>query len=136
MSIITALTKITAAISDADVLIKLCKAGYLNILGDVFEYLYVPAVVLSEVESKIADGENNLSLTAVRSQGWLVVIGQEDLKPEQKLTYASFIASYTDILNRGELHATALANEMNIDIILSDESYSQCGGNFSRKGLP
>jgi len=51
LSIITALTKITAAISDADVLIKLCKAGYLNILGDVFEYLYVPAVVISEVES-------------------------------------------------------------------------------------
>lgn len=137
MSIITALTKINAAISDADVMIKLCKAGYLNILGNVFEYLYVPAVVLSEVESKIADVENNLNLTEVRSQRWLVVIGQEDLKPEQKLTYASFIASYTDILNRGELHATALANEMNIDIILSDDNSAKniIDHLFQKKGL-
>jgi len=98
LSIITALTKITAAISDADVLIKLCKAGYLNILGDVFEYLYVPAVVLSEVESKIEDGENNFSLTAVRPQGWLVVIAQGDLKPGTKANLCliySFLYGYS-----------------------------------------
>ncbi len=121
MSTIMALTKITAAVSDADILIKLCEAGYLNILGDVFEKLYVPAVVLHEVESKITDGENNLNLKAFRAQEWLVEIAQEDLEPEQRLTYSSFIVSYTEILDRGELHAAALANEINIDVILSDD---------------
>jgi len=116
-----ALTKITAAVSDADVLIKLCKAGYIDILGDVIETLYVPVVVLHEVESKITDEKDIANLKTVCSQDWFVVISQEDLEPDQKLTYASFIVTYTDILDRGELHATALANEINIDTILSDD---------------
>lgn len=121
MSIITALTKITAAVSDADVMIKLCKAGYLSILGEVFERLYVPAVVFGEVINKITTEESILSLEAARSQGWLVVIAQEDLEPEQMSTYASFIVSYEEILDWGELHAAALANEFNINVILSDD---------------
>ena len=121
MSTITALTKMTAAVSDADILIKLCKAGHLNILSDVFDKLYVPAVVLREVKNKITAEENILSLESARSQEWLVVISQEDLEPEQRLTYSSFIVSYEEILDRGELHATALANEININVILSDD---------------
>lgn len=116
-----ALTKITAAVSDADVLIKLCKAGYIDILGDVIETLFVPVVVLREVESKITDGKDIINLKKVCSQDWFVVISLEDLNPAQKLTYASFIATYSNILDRGELHATALASEIGIDIILSDD---------------
>lgn len=121
MNTIMALTKITAAVSDADVLIKLCQAGHLNILSDVFEKLYVPAVVLGEVNAKLIPEEDSLSLDTACSQGWLVVISPEDLESEQILTYRSFIASNQDILDRGELHAAALANELNIEIILSDD---------------
>lgn len=74
MNTIMALTKITAAVSDADVLIKLCQAGHLNILSDVFEKLYVPAVVLGEVKEKLIPEEDSKSLDTASSQGWLVVI--------------------------------------------------------------
>lgn len=122
MSTTTVLTKLTAAISDADVMIKLCKAGYLNILGEIFEVIYVPMVVFNEVQEKTDGHKNYADLTIARSDGWLVVIAEEDLKTEQRKTYKSFLKSYDDMLDRGELHAAALANEIKIEIILSDDN--------------
>jgi hypothetical protein len=44
--------KLEACISDADVLIKLCKAGVVHILPKIFTMVKVPQVVPDEVERK------------------------------------------------------------------------------------
>lgn len=111
--------KLEACISDADVLIKLCKAGVVHILPKVFTMVKVPQVVLNEVERKTPP-ERYQALK--RCEGdWLEILTPDIFDANQRRLFEIFLSQHRYTLDTGERYAAAFANELTISIILSDD---------------
>lgn len=108
-----------ACISDADVLIKVCKAGVTHILPKVFTIVKVPQVVLDEVERKTPLEKYQALKKCVGD--WLEVLTPEIFDPSQKRLFEIFLSEHRYTLDTGERYAAAFANELTISIILSDD---------------
>ncbi len=108
-----------ACISDADVLIKLCKAGHLEILEYLFEEVYIPERVHQEVIKQL--GKTNPNFNQAIEKQLITIIRFKDLEQGKRQAIESFIISYRDSMDDGELFATALANELDINLILIDD---------------
>ncbi|WP_141264537.1 MULTISPECIES: hypothetical protein [unclassified Neomoorella] len=112
-------------VSDADILVKFCKAGFLSLLGQLFNQVIVPKKVFEEAELKIGLQARGLSLHAAQQEGWLKSIDisnpQNDLTREQKHSILSYIETYRYSLDPGELEASAIAHELGIQILLTDD---------------
>jgi len=106
-------------ISDADVLIKICNSGHLEILSLLFEQVIIPAKVYEEVLRKLRRYRSHL--TQAIDKQLIKIISFSQLKPIQRQGIESFLESYRDSMDDGELHATALANEFSIDLMLIDD---------------
>lgn len=106
-------------ISDADVLIKLCNAGHIEILGLMFEEVIIPEKVYLEVVKKLEHHKDHF--VKVIKEKLIKVMNLSDLELNQRQGIDSFLISYRDSLDDGELHATALANELGIRLMLTDD---------------
>ncbi|KKM11534.1 hypothetical protein SY88_07460 [Clostridiales bacterium PH28_bin88] len=104
-------------ISDADVLINLIKAECIEILRLMFEEVVIPEKIREEVSQKTKGQDFNRAIQA----GWIRVVSFKDLSPVQKAAIEIFNTSYRDALDDGERHAAALANELGIRILLSND---------------
>ena len=94
-------------ISDADVLIKICNAGHIGILGLIFEEVIIPSKVYLEVMKKLKHHQDHF-LKVIREK-LIKVINVSELELCQRQGIDSFLISYRDSMDDGELHATALA---------------------------
>ncbi|MCR4441212.1 MAG: hypothetical protein QHH10_04035 [Peptococcaceae bacterium] len=111
--------KLEACISDADVLIKLCKAGVVHILPKVFTMVKVPQVVLNEVERKTPPERYH---ALKRCEGdWLEILTPDIFDANQRRLFEIFLSQHQYTLDTGERYAAAFANELSISIILSDD---------------
>ena len=111
--------KLEACISDADVLIKLCKAGAIHILPKVFTMVKVPQVVLDEVERKTPPERYYI---LKRCEGdWLEILTPDIFDANQRRLFEIFLSQHRYTLDTGERYAAAFANELTIPIILSDD---------------
>lgn len=108
-------------ISDADVLVKLSRTGNLEILRDAFSKVLIGPKVEYEAKKKIGTHGRGVSLYQAQQEKWIEVINFGQLLPEQHSSIKSFIQSYDMFLDPGELEAAALANELGIPFILSDD---------------
>lgn len=117
----TNIEKLDVCISDADVLVKLCKAGYLEVLGKIIKTVIIPDKVLAEVKRKVATHGKGMSISKAIDIGFIKVYAVDDLEPIQRKSFKAFVNSFIDHLGPGELKAAALANELDIKLMLSDD---------------
>ncbi|SHI91175.1 hypothetical protein [Desulfofundulus thermosubterraneus] len=111
------------AVSDADVLIKLCKAGHLDILKKFFVDVIIPKRVFEEVESKLEKRFFKVFKKALTC-GWIRMVDIYDnnvFNHEEITAMAIIMNSFRYALDDGEREAFALANELNIPFLLSDD---------------
>ncbi|MFZ5901737.1 hypothetical protein ACUM6F_00615 [Desulforudis sp. DRI-14] len=112
------------AVSDADVLIKLCRAGHLNLLFRTIDRVYVPAYVFSEARYVLARHACRPLLDQAGKDGLFTVVDTvqgDGLTPDQRQGMAITRQSFRFMLDPGELEALALAVEFGIPYILSDD---------------
>lgn len=111
------------AVSDADVMIKLYKAGYLSLLGDIFSEVIVSGKVYEEVTQKISKKPDEIN--SLLEYNWLKKISITDqnfLTEDQIKLIRITMQSYQYALDDGEREAFALANELNISVLLIDDA--------------
>jgi predicted nucleic acid-binding protein len=113
--------RLGVCISDADVLVKLCRTGNLSILKDAFGKIMIGPTVEHEAKRKIGTHGKGISLFQATREGWLEIIDINGLPPEKKQTIKLFCKSYEAYLDPGELEAAALATELGVFCILSDD---------------
>ncbi|MEW6574637.1 MAG: hypothetical protein AB1374_13515 [Bacillota bacterium] len=104
-------------VSDADIVIKFCKARHLGLLGEVFSEVLIPLRVFEEAVEELRD-------KSALDFRWLVVRAindQNSFSIEQRQAMAITMRSFEYELDDGEREAFALANELGIPIILSDD---------------
>lgn len=111
--------RLEACISDADVLIKVCKAGAHHILPKIFPMVKVPQVVLNEVERKTPPERYHALKKCVGD--WLEVLTTDIFDPNQRRLFEIFLLEHRYTLDTGERYAAAFANELAIPILLSDD---------------
>jgi predicted nucleic acid-binding protein len=120
--------KCDKCVSDADVLIKFARGGQMDLLGRIVPSVVIPDRVRREVLTEIGlHGPLSVFVDAIRT-GWVTVIdtdGGSDLTPAQLLSVRIFNESYRDLMDSGELMAAALASEMGIPIMFSDDRRAQ-----------
>jgi len=112
------------AVSDADILVKFCRAGCLDLLFGTIERVYVPAYVLSEARQVSARHTCRLLLDQAAKDGFLTVVDTrqgDGLTPDQRQGMAIIRESFRYMLDPGELDALALAVEFGVPYILSDD---------------
>ncbi|MDF9408212.1 MAG: hypothetical protein A4E52_00333 [Pelotomaculum sp. PtaB.Bin013] len=111
------------AVSDADVMIKLYKAGSLSLLGDIFSEVIVPGKVYEEVTRKINKQVDDIN--SLLENKWLkkiTITDREFLNEDQIELIGITMHSFQHALDDGEREAFALANELNISILLIDDA--------------
>lgn len=104
-------------VSDADVIIKFCKSKHLSLLAEVFSEVLIPLRVFEEAQKELKD-------KSALNSSWLVVMALNDqasFSIEQRQSMAITMSSFEYVLDSGEREAFALANELRIPIILSDD---------------
>ncbi|MEG6616585.1 hypothetical protein V6C27_09180 [Peptococcaceae bacterium 1198_IL3148] len=117
-------TMIEICVSDADVLVNLSLTGHLELMGKVFDKVLIPDKVLREAQKKIATRGKGMSLRDAQLERWLQVINIDtasDLTIDELNSIKIFCESYDCFLGPGELKAAALANEKNINWLVSDD---------------
>lgn len=107
-------------VSDADVIIKLYQANHLSLLGNIFTEIVVPGKVCEEI-TRITGLQEEALFT---SNSWLkriIITDQAELTPEQIQLIQVTMRSFEYALDDGEREAFALANELNIPLLLIDD---------------
>lgn len=108
-------------ISDADVLVKLSKTGNLHLLNQAFPQVFIGPIVEREALRKIGTHGKGISLSQAKTEGWIQVVEIVRLSPEQKLNIKVFTQTYEPFLDPGELESAAIAHELGIPLMLSDD---------------
>lgn len=96
-------------VSDSTVLIGLVKIGQLNLLKEIFNKIYVPEEVFSEVTER---GANKPGAQIIRKTAWIKV------KPVKDRTQVNLLMASLD---KGEAEVLTLSKEMKAELILLDE---------------
>lgn len=97
------------AIADASFLIGLCKIEKIDLLGRVFEEVFIPPAVYKEVVER---GKGRLGAQEVREADYISI-----REPKNKTLVSMFLAN----LGLGEAEILALAQEEEVDLLLLDE---------------
>lgn len=116
--------KLEVCVSDADVLVKLSITGNLGLLGEIFNKIFIPEIVHAEAQRKIATRSKGVSLAQAINENWLEVISVKDKDRflfEERQSMNVFFESAKDFVDRGEAEAAALANELRVLIMISDD---------------
>jgi len=95
-------------VSNTTPIISLLKIGKLEILKDLYEEIYIPQEVFSEIEA----GKNKKFYLNLLAFEWIRIEQIQDRKS---------IAYFLD-LDKGEVEAIILASEIEADLILLDEA--------------
>ena len=98
-------------ISDASPLISLAKIGYLRILRELFEKVYIPEAVYEEI---VVKGKGKTGAREVKFATW---IKKKEIKDIQ--TCNRLIREFN--LGKGEAETIVLGREMRADCVLIDE---------------
>lgn len=96
-------------VSDATCLIGLSKIGYLYLLKEMFEKVYIPEEVYKET---VVQGKGRLGANEVKDADWIKV------KPIKDRLAAGLLEAN---LSRGEAEVIILAKESNADLVILDE---------------
>lgn len=110
-------------VSDADVMIKLYKAGHLSLLGNIFSEVIIPGKVYEEITSKIGRQPHETDL--ISEFDWLekiVITDRTFLTKDQIKLIEITMNSFRYALDDGEREAFSLANELGISTLLSDDA--------------
>jgi predicted nucleic acid-binding protein len=116
--------RLAICVSDADILVKLCRTGYLDLLEKLFAKVVIPGRVHMEAQKKIGTHSRGASMAAAVQVGWLEVILLNDrtrFDAIQVNSTRTFCGNFEDLLGPGELEAAALAHELDIRWLLSDD---------------
>lgn len=96
-------------VSDATCLIGLSKIGYLYLLKEMFEKVYIPEEVYKET---VIQGKGRWGANEVKDADWIKV------KPIKDRLAAGLLEAN---LSRGEAEVIILAKESNADLVILDE---------------
>ena len=88
-------------------------------MGLVFKEVIIPNKVYLEVTKKLERHRGHF-LKAIKEK-LIKITNVSELELCQRQGIDSFLISYRDSLDDGELHATALANELGIKLMLTDD---------------
>jgi predicted nucleic acid-binding protein len=123
------LIKSSTSACDADIMVKLARAGELGLLGRLQRVILIPEKVRREALRKIGTkGSGGASIGDGMKQGWLRVVdvyNSPEFTMEQHASIQVFINSYRDFLGPGELEAAALAHEFGVPLMFSDDREAQ-----------
>ena len=95
-------------VSNTTPIISLLKVGKLEILKELYQELFIPYEVYLEIEA----GKNKEYYTDLKKVEWIRVV---KIQSEKSLLF------FLD-LDKGEAEAIVLANEINADLIILDET--------------
>ncbi len=115
---------IRTSVCDADIIVKLARAGELAELGRIQDEVLIPERVRLEALRKIGTRCKGLGVADCINQGWLRVLDiniSRSFQPEERALIGTYLEMYRDILHPGELEAVALAYVKRIPALLSDE---------------
>jgi predicted nucleic acid-binding protein len=65
--------RLAICVSDADILVKLCRTSYLDLLEKLFAKVVIPGRVHMEAQKKIGTHSRGTSMAAAVQVGWLVL---------------------------------------------------------------
>ena len=122
------LTKTKTSVSDADIIVKLARAGELAVLGRIQETVLIPEKVRLEALKKIGTHSKGPDLADCMKQGWLRVVDIYDsraFRPGERPLIDAFMDANRDVLGPGELEAAALAHVLGIPLLFSDDRTAQ-----------